>query len=447
MKPNFALIAGTALLLASRATIPSMAEEPLRIAETSPAGLQYHVTCQVELKGTLQPEPEKGKAARPVALTGKSAIEYDERILAVAASGQVEKTLRIYRRVDLQRNVAGRDQQQTIRPAVRRLVIMRQKNVEVPFSPDGPLAWGEIDLVRTDVFTPALAGLLPANPVKIGDRWTAKAEAVQELTDMERIEEGQLECRLEEIGNLSPSDKSRRHARISFAGAVRGYGEDGPNRQQLDGYLYFDLESNHITYLSLRGTHTLLDKSGKEVGKVEGRFTLTRQAGNQPADLNDEAIKGLQVEPNAENTLLLYENVQLGLRFLYPRRWRIASEQGKQIALDAADGNGLLLTIDAAAEVPTAAQFLNESRAWLKKQKASIAREESVHSLTYDRGQLERFALEVESAGQRVLMDYFVFRQQAGGGTLAARLLPQDLTALRAEIEKIARSITVSRPK
>ena len=34
-----------------------------------------------------------------------------------------------------------------------------------PFSPDGPLTWGEIDVVRTDVFNPAaIPGLLPPGP-------------------------------------------------------------------------------------------------------------------------------------------------------------------------------------------------------------------------------------------------------------------------------------------
>src|SRR5207302_9654634 len=63
----------------------------------------------------------------------------------------------LFRSIEFQRNIGDREQQQTIRPAVRRLVLLRHNNTEVPFSPDGPLTWGEIDLVRTDVFTPALA--------------------------------------------------------------------------------------------------------------------------------------------------------------------------------------------------------------------------------------------------------------------------------------------------
>ena len=55
---------------------------------------------------------------------------------------------------------------------------------------------------------------------------------------------------------------SRWLARIQFAGTVAGVNEDGPNRQQLDGYCYFDLESQHVSYVFLKGVHLLLDKEG-----------------------------------------------------------------------------------------------------------------------------------------------------------------------------------------
>ena len=125
-----------------------------------------------------------------------------------------------------------------MRPAVRRLVVMRENGTKAPFSPDGPLTWGEIDLVRTDVFTPALAGMLPDHAVRVGDRWNVAADAVRELTDMEHIDEGKIECRLEEVS----AKDGRRQARVTFTGTVRGGNEDGPNRQQLDGWYLFDLD-------------------------------------------------------------------------------------------------------------------------------------------------------------------------------------------------------------
>lgn len=434
---------GIAALLSTLLAFPltARADDAVRLQERFAPGYQYHVSTRVDLTGTLTVPAVKGQALpKPLSLKGDSAIEYDERVLALDQDGSVHKTARLCRRTDFRRTVGGQLQETSLRPAVKRLIILRKDNTEVPFSPDGPLTWGEIDLIRTDVFTPALVGLTVDRPVRSGERWTASEAAVRELTDLERIDEGKVECRLEQITTL----EGRKHARVALAGTVRGLNEDGPNRQQLDGYFYFDLESNHISYLYLKGIHAMLDKEGKEVGRVEGRFILTRQVNTRCTELSDEGLKGVAVEPDAENTLLLYDNADLGVRFLYPRRWRVAGVRGSQVALDGAEGSGLLLTVDPPARVPTGAQFLAESREWLTKSKATILREEPLRRV---REGLEQFALEAELGGQKFLMDYYVARQSAGGATLAARLPPGDRETVRLEVEKLARSVGVSKPK
>src|SRR5207253_765121 len=145
---------------------------------------------------------EKDKAPpETLRIVAKSAIEYDERVLD-ASNTEVRKTIRMYRNVEFHRTQGKMEHDNTIRPAVRRMVVMRVKNTEVPFSPDGPLTYGEIDIVRTDVFTPALAGLLPETAVKPGDGWKAAASAIIELTDMEQIDGGALACRFEQTVTL-----------------------------------------------------------------------------------------------------------------------------------------------------------------------------------------------------------------------------------------------------
>jgi hypothetical protein len=445
--PKLTICPRAALFLAFTASLiaigPVWADERISLSEQFPVGYQYHVSTRVELAGTLSLPAEKdGPTAKPLPVTGTSAIEYDERVLSRQTSGAVEKTARIYRRVEFQRKVGDRPQESTIRPAVRRLVVLRHKHVEVPFSPDGPLTWGEIDLVRTDVFTPALAGMLPDRPVKPGDRWTAANAAIQELTDLEQLEEGQVECRLEQVTRV----EGRRHARIAFAGTVRGVNEDGPNKQQLDGYFFFDMEDSHLSYLYLHGLNFMLDKTGKTLGQVEGRFVLTRQANQTSRDLADEAWQGISLEPNADNTLLLYENSDPGVRFLYPRRFRVAGTRGRQVALDESNGSGLLITLEPADRVPTASQFLSEVRGWLQQQKGKELRLEPPRRVAANGAFLERFALEADLAGQRIVLEYFVSRQALGGATIAARVLPADAAALQSDLERIARSLAITRP-
>src|SRR5206468_1886881 len=120
--------------------------------------------CQVEITGTLT--LPAGKDAKPTLLkvAGKSTIKYDERILKVAA-GKVERTVRYYRQLEFERKVGDEEQRSKLRAEASRLVILRHNQYEVPFCPHGPLMASEIELVRTDVFSPALAGLFPDKAV------------------------------------------------------------------------------------------------------------------------------------------------------------------------------------------------------------------------------------------------------------------------------------------
>jgi hypothetical protein len=433
------LVAGLLSYLACASSL--IAEEPIQLRERFATDYEYHVSTRVDLAGTLTLPAEKDKPApKPLNVRGSSAIEYDERILEMGQDGQVRKTVRLCRRTDFRRTVGDRPQENSLRPEVRRLILLRYQNKEVPFSPDGPLMWGEIDLIRTDVFTPALTGLLPGHPVNLGDRWSATQFALQELTDLERIDEGSLECRLEQITNI----EKRWHARVSFRGTLRGANEDGPNRQELEGYFFFDLESNHLSYLYLQGKHFLLDKDGKEIGRIEGRFVLTRQSNTRSPDLSETALKGVVTEPNPDNTLMLYDNAELGVRFLYPRRWHVASVRGSQVTLDSADGSGILLTLEPLARAPSGARFLAESRDWLGKQQARLLRIEPPRTVRSS-PVLERFSVEAEMGKQKFVMDYYVTRQTNGGATLAARLLPRDLAVIQKEVERIAFSVAVTR--
>lgn len=215
---------------------PTRADEAVRLSERFPVGYQYQVRTRVQLSGSLAVPGEKGKPApKPVPITGESAIDYDERVLALDRDGRVGRTVRIFRRIDVERQLGDTTQKTGLRPSVRRVVMLRLNNREVPFSPNGPLTWGEIDLLRTDVFTPALVGLLPDGPIRVGDRWQASTLSVQELTDLEKIDGGTLTCRLERVERAgSVSDRSRRTPPLRQPGggfaAPRGAGGDDRRR-------------------------------------------------------------------------------------------------------------------------------------------------------------------------------------------------------------------------
>lgn len=427
-----------ALVVACLGSIAS-AEEAITLAERFAAGDRHRVRIRVDLSGSMTAPAAKGKVAKKLEMEGSSAIDYEERIVAMDGDA-VRKTVRSYEKLDFRRVLAGQSQQLILRPGVRRLVILRKGHTEVPFSPDGPLTWGEMDVVRTDVFIPGLSGLFPDKAILVGDRWSASASAVKELTDLEKIDEGTLECKLERIGEVG----KRRLARVTFTGTIRGVGEDGPVKHRLQGNYHFDLGSNHLADLTLIGTTTMIDKDGKEMGTITGRFVMTRELGGSLATLSDAGLKGVKLDPNDDNTEMLYEDTTLGVRFLHSRRWRVAQVMGFQVALAASDGSGVLITVDPTERVPTATAFMDESRAWLVKQKAKQVRTYNPRRLR-DKPTLDAFALEAYLGEQKLWMDYYITSQPGGGATIAARLIPTDLAAIRKEVDRIARSVTITK--
>jgi hypothetical protein len=411
------------------------------LIELFPPGYDYRVTTRVDLKGELWVPVDKDKPPQRVKMTGKAAIDYDERILPVDGQNADQKTFRQYRTIDFQRIMGDRPQNISLRPDVKRLVVLKKNRLKVPFSPDGPLTWGEIDLLRTDIFVPALTGLLPNHAVKPGDTWQISDAAVSELTDMERIERGGLTGKFEQEETIS----GVKVAHITLAGELQGINEDGPNRQKLTGRLYFDLQKNFINYLSINGEHYLLDKDGRENGKIEGEFVMVRQPAPKNGNLTDAAQAKLVLEPNANNTLLLFEEPELGVRLLYSRRWRVGRVAHGQITLDEANGSGLLVTVEPLARVPAAQSYLKEAQGFLETQKAKLNRINQPVRLQSSPAELDQFSFAAEIGGQRVLMDYLVVRQTNAGATFAARLLEKDQGDLAKEVEQMARSLTLTR--
>lgn len=436
------------LLLASPA-VRASGQDAVTLAEPFKPGHTTRVEVQVKLTGKLAlPSTEKGKEAQLIPVVGASKLTYEERVLKPADDELAEdksllKTVRAYRDVSFERMVGGVKQDAGIRPSVRRMVLMRSGNRKAPFSPDGPLTWGEIDVVRTDVFNPALVpGLLPAAAVKPGQTWKASDAAVAELTDLEKVEDGALT--VEFVGVAKLNDK--RLARLKLAGTVRGVNLDGPSRQKIDGTAYFDLDARFLTYLSVKGTHELLDGKGQTVGAIEGQFVMTRApVGTMPADLSDASLRDLSLTRTAENMLLLYDNPDLGVRFLHSRGWRVGAVQGKQVTLDHRGGGGILITVEAPAKVPTPDDYLKEVSGFLTKEKAQITATEKPVRVRAEPVQLDRFSIDATVGKDKVRLEYAVLKQSDGGATVAARLPAED-EALRPEVARIVRSLSVTKP-
>jgi hypothetical protein len=130
------------------------------------------------------------------------------------------------------------------------------------------------------------------------------------------------------------------------------------------------------------------------------------------------------------------------VRFIHPRSWRVVRSTGRQITLDESDGAGLLITLDTAEAIPTAARYLREARKELEDRGAKLIDRTPPARIADG---IERFSIEVELGKEKVTMAYFVIKQEKGAATLAARVPERFRDVRLKELDGLARSFEVTR--
>src|SRR5687767_13059631 len=89
------------------------ADDPVRLVDKSPPGAEFRVVAESTIAGELFAPVEKGKPPERFAISGKSIIDYAERILAVDPKDADHKSLRIYDRIDFKKTTGDRTDEAT----------------------------------------------------------------------------------------------------------------------------------------------------------------------------------------------------------------------------------------------------------------------------------------------------------------------------------------------
>ena len=416
---------------------PSPAEKH-SLYEDFKSQVPVHVELRTTLSGRLAlPDRANERGGKPqlVAVAGTAKLSYDEVLLPRDADGNLV-VVRQYREVDFQRTLNDIAQKAEVRAAVRRMVVLRSEaGKKVPFSPDGPLTLAEIDVVRNDLFSPALVtGLLPKQPAGVGNRWPASTQAVTELTDYSTVEKNALVVELVAFVTLD----GRRHAKLTLSGEVRGQGEDGFGIQTFAGTAYFDLDRKMLVSLNLSAKNQLLGPDGKTVnGEVAGTFIVKRSpaAGD---DLAGDKLKAIETKPADATTRLLFDDATFGVSLTYPRRWRLGTVGEHRLTVnEAANAAGLQLTRVGPTDTTIAKQF-DEAKAFVARQKWTLT------SAPEPKPGDDRFVLEVTSdTGDKLRLDYRLVTSADGIAILSARLPVAKQAELLPQVESIFDSVKV----
>lgn len=378
---------------------------------------------------------ERGGKPQLVTVTGTAKLVYEEVLLPRDAEGNLV-AVRQYREVDFRRRLGDTDQKAEVRAAVRRMVVVRSDaGKKVPFSPDGPLTLAEIDVVRNDLFSPALVtGLLPKQPAGVGNRWPASTQAVTELTDYAAVEKNELVVELVAFVTLD----NRRHAKLTLTGEVRGQGEDGFGVQTFAGTAYFDMDRKMLVSLNLSAKNQLLGPDGKTVnGEVAGTFVVKRSPAAAD-ELTGDKLKAIETKPTDATTRLLFDDAAFGLTFTYPRRWRLGTVGEHRLTVNEATGAaGIQVTRVGPTDTTIAKQF-DEAKAFVARQKWTLT------SAPEPKAGDDRFTLEVAAdAGDKLRLDYRLVASADGVAVLSARLPVEKQAELLPQVESIFASVKV----
>ncbi len=119
--------------------------------------------------------------------------------------------------------------------------------------------------------------------------------------------------------------------------------------------------------------------------------------------------------------------------------------QGKQVTLDHARGSGMLITVEPAAKVPTSEDYLKEITAFLTKEKAQVTLLDKPTRVRAEPVQLDRFGLDATFGKDKARLEYAVLKQTDGGATVAARIPAADAATLKTEVERVIRSVSVTK--
>jgi hypothetical protein len=416
-------------------------EKEFTIKEQLKPGDSVEVSASVNLTGTLNanavqakttPNPAKGQSTT---IRASAQAHYRERFIGVDPKTQASTIARRYLAASVERQRGEGKQTIELRSDVQRIALDRVNDQSTIFCPDGPLTAPELDLLRAEVFVPALQGLLPSQPTKIGEQWSASATAASELTGVEPIQSGKLQCTLQDVKTTDDGTM----ARISFSGTLVGPTDQGPTKLSVEGHVMFDFDLQLISRLVMNGRSEILDASGRHAGRLDGRYELTRRSAIDDPTLTDSALKDVELKPTPDCTALLFDGSSMGVRFLYPRNWELTAVTMSTIQFDEPTGGNMRLTIGGNS---SSDKLRSELVAWLKQQKATITANDPVEKQTLSESlESETFTVRAEHQQKDKEWTYMIVRNGDRSISIGCNLIQDRAEILRGDLLFLARSV------
>lgn len=405
-------------------------QQKIGLREKYQEGELYIVEAVTEQTGVLDmvPDPRQPNLPKRLSKNGKARSQYLEKVLAIDPDQLANKTIRKYLVLEAEQKIGTDSTQARLRPQLQHVVLDRKGSQAVTFSPDGSMLIGELEQVRTDVFLPRLAGLLSPEAVNLGNSWKATNLAVQELTDLQKIDTGFLTCTLSQI---EPGDI----ALIKYDGRVTGTTPTGSNEQTIQGSYRFDLKTQRLITLKFEVTSVLVDRDRKRVGDISAVYQMVRR----PAPGQNLDTAGMTLEASEENTLLLVQEPQLGVELVHSRRWVPRPASDKSWIIDGPSGSGLTIQFETAAKIPQAEVVRKQIEATLGRTAQDLK------PLPDPAGwaDVQRLSWTGSQNGKEYVFEYLLWKQGSKGAIIAGRYYAPEAGLAQKDVERMIKGLRV----
>ncbi|MFO0960322.1 MAG: hypothetical protein U0800_23285 [Isosphaeraceae bacterium] len=331
MVNGIAAAIGTWALLAG----PWADRDAVELRERGKPGQVTRFVLSLKAEGkTLPPLPPGKPGSQPLPLKVEGRCEGWEKLLEVDATGVPMKAARSIQRAAAAINSELRPTTTALRQEVSLLLAERREGATFLMSPGGPLTRQELEVVQWPADPMALALLLPARAVKVGDRWEPGAEGARSLSGYDALASNGLSATLEALDEAS--------ARIKIAGKVRGATLGAEGEIDCDGTLWFDRREARVRKLELRRTEDR--KPGQVEAGLDVRSVLvvSREPAETPAELADAALAGVVNGVDRSLELLRFSPPGGGYTLYHDRDWHLSYDDARKSVLKRLDHGELV---------------------------------------------------------------------------------------------------------
>ncbi len=306
------------------------------------------VTVKLDAGGELKFVEDKKVGREKMSVVAE--IEYTERTLALAddEAGRL-RSVRYYDQAEAIIKVGDggfkpslRDERRLIGVSVAGSSTEKAKadakdtvdHGNLLFSPMGPLARDELDLLEINGDSLLLDRLLPGRKVAQGDSWEHSEALMTALLDLDRIAKCEVKSTLEKLSQTS--------ALMVMSGNVEGAIGGVSTRKEIKAKYRFDRRTGRIDWFGL------LVKEDSDIGHINTGVELVARVQMQitPVDssprLSDAALEGFSLDPSDEVSQIVHRSDAGGWEFSHDRRWFVTVDQRSRSVLRMVDRGELI---------------------------------------------------------------------------------------------------------